>query len=99
MTRQTIGTLNWLRAAECTVACRYPICEDARLVLETVNVFKCHVKEIHDITLRALGRDGWFALIQKTYNLEFQLPYLPVRSEAPRSPSPCTSFPTQALRS
>jgi hypothetical protein len=95
----------WLRVAECTVACRYPICEDARLVLETVNVFKRHVKEIHDITLRALGRDGWFALIQKTYNLEFQLPYLPVRSEAPsiravaaarpRAPS----FPTDALRS
>jgi hypothetical protein len=33
----------------------------------------------------ALGRGGWFALIQKMYNLEFQLPYLhlPVRSEAP----------------
>ena len=45
----------WLRVAECTVACRYPICEDARLVPETVNVFKRHVKEIHDITLCALG--------------------------------------------
>jgi hypothetical protein len=45
----------WLRVAECTVACRCPIYEDARLVLETVNVFKRHVKEIHDITLCALG--------------------------------------------
>jgi hypothetical protein len=80
-----------------TVACRYPICEDARLVLETVNVFKRHVKEIHDITLRALGRDGWFALIQKTYNLEFQLPYLPVRSEAPSIRAVAAALPMHVI--
>lgn len=35
-----------------TVACRHPVCEAARLVLETVNQFKYHVQVVHGITLR-----------------------------------------------
>jgi hypothetical protein len=35
-----------------TVACRHPVYEAARLVLETVDEFKLYVKEKHGITLR-----------------------------------------------
>jgi hypothetical protein len=36
------------------VAYRYPVYETTRLVLETVDKFKYHVKEAHGITLRDL---------------------------------------------
>ena len=37
-----------------TIACRYKVCEAARVVLETISEFKLHVKEEHSITLRNL---------------------------------------------
>jgi len=37
-----------------TIACRYPVCDTTRLVLETIDKFKLHVKEKHSITLRNL---------------------------------------------
>jgi len=39
-----------------TIACRHPVCEATREVLENVGEFKLHVKEKHGITLR----DPWY---------------------------------------
>jgi hypothetical protein len=39
-----------------TVACRHPVCEATKEVLETMGEFKLHVKEKHGITLR----DPWY---------------------------------------
>jgi hypothetical protein len=34
------------------VRCRHPVCQATGLVLECVNDFKNHVKEVHGVTLR-----------------------------------------------
>jgi hypothetical protein len=35
------------------VRCRHPVCQATGLVLECVNDFKNHVKEVHGVTLRS----------------------------------------------
>jgi hypothetical protein len=48
-----------------TVACCHEVCEAAGVILKTVDEFKRHVKEIHDITLR----NPWYVRSKKAYRV------------------------------